>query len=70
MFGLGSQELFVVLLIVFFIFGVKRLPEIGKSLSQSIRGFKNAMEERPEIEGKPTSAPQGMENTGREKFEK
>lgn len=40
MFGIGSQELMVILLIVFFIFGAKRLPELGSSLGQAIRGFK------------------------------
>jgi sec-independent protein translocase protein TatA len=45
MFGLGTQELLIILLIAFFIFGGKRLPELGKSLGTSIRGFKKAMEE-------------------------
>jgi sec-independent protein translocase protein TatA len=44
MFGIGSQELMVILLIVFFIFGAKRLPELGSSLGQAIRGFKKSME--------------------------
>ena len=45
MFGIGSQELMVILLIAFFIFGAKRLPELGSSLGQAIRGFKNGMKE-------------------------
>jgi sec-independent protein translocase protein TatA len=44
MFGIGSQELMVILLIAFFIFGAKRLPELGSSLGQAIRGFKKGME--------------------------
>ena len=52
MFGIGSQELMIILLIVFFIFGAKRLPEMGKSLGQSIRAFKGSMEDPPRIEGK------------------
>ena len=52
MFGIGSQELMIIFLIVFLIFGAKRLPELGKSLGQSIRGFKNAMDGKPEIEEK------------------
>ncbi len=42
--GIGSQELMVILLIVFLIFGAKRLPELGSSLGQAIRGFKKGME--------------------------
>jgi sec-independent protein translocase protein TatA len=44
MFGIGSQELIVILLIAFFIFGAKRLPELGSSLGQAIRGFNKGME--------------------------
>ena len=44
MFGIGSQELMVILLIAFFIFGAKCLPELGSSLGQAIRGFKKGME--------------------------
>ncbi len=50
MFGIGSQELMIIMLIAFFIFGAKRLPELGKSLGESIRAFKNSMEDRPRIE--------------------
>ncbi len=51
MFGIGTQELIIIFSIVFLIFGAKRLPELGKGLGQSIRGFKKAMEERPQIQG-------------------
>lgn len=47
MFGIGSQELMIILLIVFLIFGAKRLPELGGSLGQAIRGFKKGMEGDP-----------------------
>ena len=47
MFGIGSQELMIILLIAFLIFGSKRLPELGGSLGQAIRGFKKAMEGEP-----------------------
>jgi sec-independent protein translocase protein TatA len=51
MFGFCVQELVIILAIAFFIFGAKRLPEFGKGLGQGIRGFKKAMEEKPQIEG-------------------
>ena len=43
MFGLGNQELIIILVIVFFIFGAKKLPEIGKGLGKSIREFKDSI---------------------------
>ncbi len=44
MFGkLGLPELMILLAIVFFLFGAKRLPEIGKGIGEGIKNFKNAM---------------------------
>ena len=40
MFGLGAPELIVVGVIVFLIFGAKRLPDIGKGLGGAIREFR------------------------------
>jgi sec-independent protein translocase protein TatA len=40
MFGLGWQELVIILVIALIIFGPKKLPELGKSLGQAIRGFR------------------------------
>jgi sec-independent protein translocase protein TatA len=53
MFGIGSQEIMIIFAIAFFIFGAKRLPELGKGLGQSIRGFKDAMDGKHQIEGQP-----------------
>ncbi len=39
----GPQELLLVLLIVIIIFGAKKLPELGKSLGESIRNFKGSI---------------------------
>ena len=40
MFGLGWQELVIILVIALIIFGPKKLPELGKSLGQAIRSFR------------------------------
>jgi sec-independent protein translocase protein TatA len=46
MFGLGVQELVVIaILAVILLFGVTRLPNLGRSIGQSIRGFKKGLQE-------------------------
>jgi sec-independent protein translocase protein TatA len=40
MFGLGTPELIVIGVIIFLIFGAKRLPDIGKGLGGAIREFR------------------------------
>ena len=41
MFGLGPTELIIIAVILLFIFGAKRLPEIGKTLGGALGEFKN-----------------------------
>ncbi len=41
MFGLGPTELIIIAVIIFFIFGAKRIPEIGKGLGGAVREFRN-----------------------------
>jgi sec-independent protein translocase protein TatA len=50
MFGLGMQELIVILLIVVVLFGATRLPQIGSGVGQAIRNFKKGLSESDEIE--------------------
>ena len=42
--GLGVQELLIVLVIALFVFGGKRLPEVGQNLGKALRGFKDGTE--------------------------
>ncbi len=45
MFGIGIQELLVILLICLLVFGAARLPEIGRALGKTIREFKKSLQE-------------------------
>ncbi len=55
---IGAPELLIIFAIIALLFGASRLPGLGKSVGQSIRGFKSALsgddEEKPkELEAKP-----------------
>ena len=43
MFRLGMPELVIILIIIFFLFGAKRLPEMGKGIGEGIKNFKKSM---------------------------
>jgi len=47
MFGLGLPELMVVLIIALLVFGPSKLPSLGKSLGEAIKGFKKGLQEEP-----------------------
>ncbi|MDD6088602.1 MAG: twin-arginine translocase TatA/TatE family subunit [Desulfovibrionaceae bacterium] len=49
MYGIGMQELLVLLLVAVVVFGSKKLPEIGRSLGKAISNFKRAGSEADEI---------------------
>jgi sec-independent protein translocase protein TatA len=66
LFGLGTQELIIILAIVFLIFGARKLPEIGSGLGKAIKNFKGGIKsieegtadksaEKPKEEARDTS---------------
>lgn len=54
LFGIGSTELLVILVIAVLVFGAKRLPEIGAGMGKAIRDFRKAASGSSEVEsGEP-----------------
>jgi TatA/E family protein of Tat protein translocase len=43
MFDLGTQELIVIFIVAFLVFGPKKLPELGRTLGKGLRELKTAM---------------------------
>lgn len=41
--GIGVQELVIILLIVVFLFGARRIPELFRGLGEGIRGFRTGL---------------------------
>lgn len=55
--AIGQHEILIIVLILVLLFGVKRLPEIGKSLAEGIHEFKKASRKiREEDIDEPASA--------------
>jgi sec-independent protein translocase protein TatA len=46
MFGLGFQEILLILVILFLLFGAKKLPEIGKGLGETMREIRKIRDEK------------------------
>ena len=46
MFGLGFQEILLILVILFLLFGVKKLPEIGEGLGKTVKEIRKIRDER------------------------
>ncbi len=68
MFGLGMQELIIILVIVLVLFGAKRLPELASGMGKAIKNFKKATNEPDEIDVTPkASATEEKEKTEEKK---
>ena len=50
MFGLGTTELIIILVLVMIIFGAGKLPSVGGALGKSLRNFKDGVKEGEEEE--------------------
>jgi sec-independent protein translocase protein TatA len=57
MFGsLGAPELIVIFIVALLVFGPSKLPELGKSLGEAIRGFKKAINDAETTSADPPQA--------------
>ena len=48
MFGLGTTELIIILVLVMIIFGAGKLPQVGGALGKGLRNFKDGVKEGDE----------------------
>lgn len=53
MFGLGAQELVLVLAIILVLFGGKKLPELSKGLGETVKELRRAFTEDLDGQKKP-----------------
>jgi sec-independent protein translocase protein TatA len=52
--NLGPVEIGLIVLVILLLFGATRLPKLGRSMGQSIRGFKTGLQEdAPDDDAKP-----------------
>ncbi len=73
MFGIGMQELVIVLVLVLILFGPRRLPEIGRAIGRALRelkrttqDFREAIEQEPPEEIRKEVEKKLSENISRE----
>jgi sec-independent protein translocase protein TatA len=63
MFGsLGPMEILIIFLIIFVIFGAKKLPEIGRGMGKAIVNFKRSMKEPEVIENESEADSKSKDN--------
>jgi TatA/E family protein of Tat protein translocase len=56
MFGLGYQELLLILVIALVFFGGSKLPDLAKSLGKSMKEFKKGIAAEPEEDSGPSTS--------------
>jgi len=55
MFGLGYQELMIILVIVLLLFGAQKLPELARGLGKSVSEFKKGQGEEEPVKAEKAS---------------
>jgi len=59
---IGAWEIILILAIVVFLFGARRIPEIARGLGEGIRGFRSSLSGVEE--GEANAEPPGKETEG------
>jgi sec-independent protein translocase protein TatA len=62
---IGNLELIIILVVVFLLFGAKRLPDIARGIGKGIREFRRALEGR-DAEGENNGKPRDGGADGKE----
>lgn len=65
MFGLGTTELIIILVLVMIIFGAGKLPQVGGALGKGLRNFKDGVKEGDEE--KSEKDPDKIDGNGQDK---
>jgi len=55
MFGLGTQELLIILVLILIVFGAGKLPQVAGSLGKGIRNFKKGVNDEVEWDNNDSS---------------
>ena len=63
--GIGFKELLIILVIVLILFGAKRLRTLGSDLGSALKGFRSAVKDGEDAEGKDSLKDSLEEKPGR-----
>ena len=63
MFGLGGQELVLILLVILLFFGPSKLPELARGIGKGMREFKKAQEDLENEFNKAVESPAVKDKT-------
>lgn len=60
MFGIGTQEILVIALIILLLFGGKKIPELMKGLGKGVKSFKEGMNDLDDLNKKKDDKEKGL----------
>ncbi|MCL5673481.1 MAG: TatA/E family twin arginine-targeting protein translocase [Deltaproteobacteria bacterium] len=69
MFGIGTPEIIIIIVVALLVFGPKRLPDIGKSLGKGLREFKKATTEFKDQFNDPANNEDGEGNQSKQQLD-